>query len=293
MHSCLLRALCCPACHRELKIAEGGRESEIVDGALGCTGCGQLFAVEGGIAVLGDAELMARVCDRWPEGMLTPELYRGNIQNSREWYAHAPRFAQFVDAAAKVEGVIVDVATGPGASFSGALVPQLGEGSHFIMSDAAVNMLRGLQSAWHGETHVARVDFLAFDGHHMPFRDESLDALTSRSGFDCVNADPTRSRPPGGGRAYREGCRVLKTGGYVFTTTCIYEADSQTATYLASLGCENTSRRTLQRLWCDIGLEVVSETDLLKQRGKTDPGDGLPVSDDDGWRVVAYVLKKR
>jgi uncharacterized protein YbaR (Trm112 family)/ubiquinone/menaquinone biosynthesis C-methylase UbiE len=293
VHRELLEVLCCPFCHGELRLTSGGRDEKVDIGALSCAACERDFVIEVGIPVLGDRELMARVCDRWTEGMLSQELYKRNLRNSRQWYDSSPEFARFVDAAAAVEGFIADVASGPGASFSGALVPRLSERAHFVMTDAALHMLHGLRDAWLGEPRRATLDFVACDCNRLPFRSSSLDGLTSASGFDCVQDDPTRARVPGAARAYREGQRVLKTGGLVFNESRIYDDESKTAAYLMSLGCANASRESLAQLWDEIGFEVVSKTYLDSHRGKSDPGDGLPIDDSDEWHVMAWVLRKR
>lgn len=293
MHRELIEVLCCPFCHGALRVTSGDGEERIDVGALLCAACERDFVIEVGIPVLGDRELMARVCDRWTEGMLSEDLYKHNLRNSRQWYDSSREFARFVDAAAAVEGFIVDIASGPGASFSGALVPRLGERAHFVMTDAALHMLHGLRGAWLDEPREAKLGFVACDCNRLPFRSGSLDALTSASGFDCVNDDPTRTRVPGAARAYREGERVLKSGGLVFNEGWIYDDKSKTAAHLKSLGCANASRESLAQLWDEIGFEVVSETHLGSHRGKSDPGDGLPIDDSDDWHVMAWVLKKR
>lgn len=293
MHRQLLDVVCCPFCHGELHLRAQDELPRIANGILGCRGCGREFTIEVGVPVLGDRELMARICDQWTEGMLTRDLYKRNLRNSREWYDSQKEFARFVDAAAAVEGFIVDIASGPGASFSGALVPRLGPRSHFVLTDAAVHMLHGLKDVWLDEPREARLDFVACDGNHLPFRSDSLDALTSMGGFDCVNDDPTRSRVPGAAGAYREGHRVLKPGGLVFNESRIYGDDSKTAAHLRSVGCANASRESLARLWGETGFEVVSETYLHLQRGKSNPGDVLPLDESDEWHVMAWVLRKQ
>ena len=293
MHRQLLDVLCCPFCHGDLHLKASDERPEIANGVLACSGGDREFVIEVGIPVLGDRELMARLCDRWTEGMLTRDLYKRNLRNTRQWYESSGQFAAFVDAAAAVEGFIVDIASGPGASFSGALVARLSPRSHFVLTDAAVHMLHGLRDAWLDEPREARLDFAACDGSQLPFRSSSLDALTSASGFDCVNDDPTRSRLPGAAGAYREGHRVLKRGGLVFNKSRIYSDDSKTAAHLQSLGCANASRKSLAALWDDIGFDVDSETYLLSKRGKSDPGDGLPIDESDEWHVMAWVLTKR
>lgn len=293
MYRQLMDALGCPFCHAGMRLvaSDGGEKVDI--GTITCTGCGKEFVIEAGLPVLGDRERMARVSDRWNEGMLTPDLYKRNLRNTRQWYDSQEEFAGFVDRAATVEGFIVDVASGPGASFSGALVPHLTSRSHFVMTDAAAYMLHGLRDAWLDEPREARLDFVACDCNRLPFRGGSLDALTSTSGFDCVNDDPTRSRLPGAAAAYREGHRVLRSGGLVFNKSRVYAEASKTAAHLQSLGCANASKRSLAELWVEIGFDVESETYLLSKRGKSDAGDGLPIDESDEWHVMAWVLRKR
>ncbi len=288
----LLDVLCCPFCRESLNVAEGEAHTAILRGALECSGCGRGFEVVDGIPVLGDREHMAKVSDSWPEGMLTQELYKRNIRSPQQEYDHSELFSGFIDSAASAEGLIVDVATGPGGSFMGALLPLLTQRSHFLASDVAVDMLRGLKAAWADEPRAAKLGFAAFDGHRMPLRDESVDAFTSQLGFQCCQDDPTGSRPPRCGGAYREAYRALKPGGKIYATCRVYDANSKTAPYLESLGCENSSWENLERLWESIGFEVASVTEVHRAEGKSDPGDGLPIDDADEWSHVAYVLRK-
>ena len=288
----LLDVLCCPFCRESLNVAEGEAHTAILRGALECSGCGRSFEVLEGIPVLGDREHMAKVSDSWPKGMLTQELYKRQTRNSQQEYQHIEAFRCFIDAAASVEGLIVDVATGPGGSFMGAVVPRLSRRSHFIASDVAVDMLRGLKAAWADEPRSAKLDFAAFDGHRMPLRDESVDAFTSQLGFQCCQDDPTGSRPPRCGGAYREAYRALKPGGGIYGVCRVYDAGSNTAPYLESLGSEDASWGSLEQLWRSIGFEVTSVTEVHRSKGKSDPSDGLPIDDADEWSHVAYVLRK-
>jgi len=78
----------------------------------------------------------------------------------------------------------------------------------------------------------------------------------------------------------------------VFDICRIYAPESKTAAYLESVGCVNASRGGLEQFWKGIGFEVVTATELLKRKGKSDPGDGLPIDEDDEWSHIAYVLRK-
>lgn len=288
----LLDVLCCPECRGTLRFATAPVDDDLTDGTIECSACAEVFEVVEGIPVLGDREHMANVSDSWSEGMLTPELYKRNIRNSRQEYEYSKVFSGFIDSAASVEGLIADVATGPGSSFMGALVPRLSRRSHFIASDVAADMLRGLKAAWADEPRSARLDFAAFDGHHMPLRDGSVDAFTAQLGFQCCQDDPTGSRSPRSGGAYREAHRALRPGGAIHGICRVYDADSKTAPYLESLGSEDASWENLEQLWGSIGFQVTSVTEVHRSKGKSDPGDGLPIDDADGWSHVAYVLRK-
>jgi uncharacterized protein YbaR (Trm112 family)/ubiquinone/menaquinone biosynthesis C-methylase UbiE len=289
----LMDALCCPFCHGSLSVADGKSRTAISEGVLGCSGCGPSFEVIDGIPVLGDREHMAKVGDSWREGVLTQERYKLNTRNSQQQYQHVEAFRDFIDAAASAEGLIVDVATGPGGSFMGALVPRLGERSHFLASDVAVDMLRGLRAAWEDEPRAAKLDFAAFDGHRMALRDASVDAFTAQLGFQCCQDDPTQGRSPRSGGAYREAYRALRPGGAIHGICRVYDADSKTAPYLQSLGSEDASWENLEQLWASIGFEVTSVAEVHRSKGKSDPCDGLPIDDADEWSHVAYVLRKQ
>lgn len=136
---------------------------------------------------------MSKVCDYWPEGMLTPELFERNIDAQRKWYGRRQPYTDFIDEIAKIDGLIVDVASGPGGSVSGGLVPLLDEQTHFVMSDAARQILHGLKAAWSKLEHRAKLDYLAFDGNQMPFGDETIDAFTAYFGFMARRMIPPAS----------------------------------------------------------------------------------------------------
>ena len=72
----------------------------------------------------------------------------------------------------------------------------------------------------------------------------------------------------------------------------IYDGFSKTTACLQFLGFANASLETLHRLCDEIGFQVVSGTYLHSHRGKSDPGDALPIAESDEWHVMAWVLRK-
>ena len=300
MHRSLLEVLCCPGCHGGLEVVEpvaGGGGEELVEGALGCTGCGRRFGIEDGVGILGDREDLHQVAD-WREQPFTQEHLRGQIRNGPELYRHLAHHRGVVDAAADVEGSIVDVATGPGSSFLGALVPKLSERTRVVVSDACASLVHALKAAWSHEESKAPLDFLAFDGNHMPFRDASLDGLTSALGFQSVRQDRRPERRQAEGlqwdHPYREARRVLKPGGCLFEVACRFHVPgSKTAVYLEERGAFRGLEARMEKLWEELRFEVVRSIRSETRRGKAHPKDGFPLDEADEWFDVAYVLRKR
>jgi ubiquinone/menaquinone biosynthesis C-methylase UbiE len=166
-----------------------------------------------------------------------------------------------------------------------------------VMSDACADLVHALKAAWSHEESKAPLDFLAFDGNHMPFRDESLDGLTSTIGFQSVRQDrrPERRQEEGlpWDRAYREARRVLKAGGRLFEAACRFHVPgSKTAIHLEEMGRFSGLEARMEKLWQELEFDVVLSIRSEVRRGKADPGDGLPIDDNDEWFDVAYVLRK-
>lgn len=291
MRTSLLHVLCCPDCREGLELTDPVTEPEVNEGALRCQGCGLEFRVEGGIAILGNREELARYADRWPAG-LTHEFLVSKIKNGRDEYLAGGAFREWVDAAAETRGTVVDVATGPGSSLLGALAQLLTEQTLLILTDASLYLLPRLKAAWETQRVRPPMDFVAMDGNRWPFRDGALDGVTSRFGFGCVWDDPERKKPPRFGHAYREASRALKPGGRVFESCLLFGDDSETAAMLEAEGCVGGSRGKLESFWRSLGFEVGWAEELRRGQGKLDPGDLVPIGERDVWWEMAYVLRK-
>ena len=192
---------------------------------------------------------------------------------------------------------MVDIATGPGSSFLGALVPKLSERTRVVLSDACADLVHALKAAWTREESKAPLDFLAFDGNHMPFRDESLDGLTSTLGFQSVRQDrrPERRQEEGlpWDHPYREARRVLKADGCLFEAASRFHVPgSKTAIYLEEVGDFSGLEASMEKLWEELEFDVVWSLRSETRRGKANPEDGIPLDEADEWFDVAYVLRK-
>jgi len=265
---------------------------QIADGLLRCDACGAEFAIEGGITRLAASEQLHRVADRWPEGTLTQELFRRNIESNRRLAEENSGYARCIEAVAAVEGVIVDVATGPGSGMCGALAPRLREGTYLVLSDASEVLMCGLSECWATVPHEARIDFWLYDANRFPFRDGSVDCFTSNLGFSNVRQDRQAGGWGGPASAYTDAQRCLRPGGLVVDTVRVYGENSETAALKREGGSVHASRDTLEQFWASIGLRVVEAHTIRSGVGKSDPADGLPIDEADEWEDVAYILRR-
>lgn len=293
MHRRLLEALVCPVCHAALRIVDDpGDAAAIASGAMRCAACAAEYPIENGIGRLGDSESLYQVADWLSEDALTDELIQRNAEGEERRYRRNPAYAQWVDAIAATKGLIVDIATGPGGSMLGALMPRLQDSCHVVATDAASPTLTRLKAYWDVRREGRPLDFLLCDANQLPFVDGSADAVTSLGGFENVRSD-RRSNKPARGYAYVQAARVIRPGGLVFDTTTVYGVSSETAALFSARGDPFASRATLQELWSSLGLLVQSVEVISHGRGKVDPRDGLPLSDSDEWEALQWVLEKR
>ena len=288
----LIDIAACVECGGRLGVDAQAATERIADGLLRCGRCRAEFAIEGGVTRLAASEQLHRVADRWPEGTLTQELFRRNIESNRRHSEDNPGYARCIEAAAALAGVIVDVATGPGSGMCGALAPRLRDDSCLILTDASAALMSGLRECWATVPHSARLDFWLFDANRFPFRDGGVDCFTSNLGFSNVRADRQTGGWGGPAAAYREAQRCLKPGGRVVDAVRVYEENSKTAALKREGGSVHASRETLEQFWASIGLRVVEAHTIRSGRGKSDPADGLPIDEADEWEDVAYILRR-
>jgi hypothetical protein len=292
MHPTLFSVLRCPFCGSSLGPPQGVADEQPGEGTVPCTGCSHRFPLSAGVLVLGDPAQLRSLQDHWPPEALTQARLLSNIDQRRQWYLTNPGFQELIDLAAGVKGLIVDVGTGPGSSFAGALVPRLDRDQHLVMSDVAIDVLHRLKRCWDSLPHDAPLDFIAFDMHRMPLATGSVEAFVSSGGFENANADPERRSPVGGAGPYLEAGRALKAGGWIFEHCRVFDADSETARHLARWGYPNASGESLEAFWASAGLRIEGRWTVAHWRGKADPEDSLPVGDEDRWQEVLWALRK-
>jgi uncharacterized protein YbaR (Trm112 family) len=295
MHTCLVPILSCPECGGALRLDSVDGDAEIEAGGLLCAACGRAYPIEGGIPILAPRDTLDAYADRWSwveNDGLARELLVRMIEASRQGYEGGGPFATWIDYAAKVRGLVLDIATGPGSSLLGALAPLLTEETHLIATDASLRLLTHLKSVWAVQRIRPSLDFFAMDGNRWPLRDGVLDAVTSRFGFGCVWDDPERQKSPRHGNAYREAARTLKRGGRVFDACLQFAPESETCAVLEADGSVSASRARLEAFWCEIGFEIEWAQELRRGEGKMNEGDLVPYGEHDVWWEMLYVLRK-
>ena len=291
MWRALAPVMICTRCQEPVALEDENPGPLVNRGVLHCHKCGARFDIDRGIPHLGSKMALHQVADWWEEGTVTQELYRRNIQSSRHMAADNEAYAHLVKTAAAVHGTIVDIASGPGSGLCGAVAPLLDHHACLILTDAAAELLHGLKECWAEVTHRTRLDFWLFDANSLPFKDDSIDAFTSALGFQSVRKDRRRGGTSKG-EPYAEATRALKPGGIICDFVALFGPGSETAGHLASMGGPWASRETLEALFEKLGLTVEYAETMAQGRGKVDRADGLPLSEDDEWERVAYVLRK-
>ncbi len=111
---------------------------------------------------------------------------------------------RFVETVQGIEGVVLDLASGPGGSFC---IPVMMDGRTdrvLVLSDLGSPVMSGWRRALRRKGWGDRCSNMVFDARKIPFSDGSVDAVTSVLGFSSIHHNDA---------AYREAKRVLVPGG--------------------------------------------------------------------------------
>lgn len=124
------------------------------------------------------------------------------------------KVAEFTKSLAENEGLILDVASGPGGGFVPRIL-HLNPNAKILMNDIGLGILQEWQRFLRGKK-IENVSFALFDATRMPIESSSVDMIGDQGGFDSVQD---------GARGIREAYRVLKTGGTIFSINSIVEKE--------------------------------------------------------------------
>jgi len=211
------------------------------------------------------------------------ELNERTTRNSESEYEKRESRRKMVDRVAQMDGLVIDVGTGPGGSIFAPLLKRCGENLQLVANDLGEPVMRGLYRHFRRAGLAERLSCLVFDARQMPFRDESADAVTSVVGFvnirRCVEA-------------LREAFRVLRKGGQLITVERSYEPGSPSAD-AARTRFENgfaTLDEGIDAL-TNVGFALDGIEEDFRGKGKSDRGDGMPIGDDSWVHSVFYARK--
>lgn len=187
----------------------GAREGdELLDGTLLAEGR------EVGEVVEGVACLWPH--DNWSEDDLARTMTSDWL--TRKWQdkvAYAdPTAASFCEELAGLDGVILEIAAGPGGGNLQGLLHR-NPGARLMVNDTSTRLLQRWRRFLLEGKLAERVCFAAFDARSMALRDESVSAVSGVAAFSNI----------GGPDVVDEAFRVLRPGGAVYTRDMVVDPD--------------------------------------------------------------------
>jgi uncharacterized protein YbaR (Trm112 family)/SAM-dependent methyltransferase len=284
MDARLLPMLGCPMCREPLVFEGEVRNGRVTNGSLSCTDGGLCFAVRDGVAVFTSGHAIDNGPTwgaEWAHSKRT--VYERAAARTEREYCSNVAWREMVDAALRCQGLVVDVATGPGGSLSSPYLRRAAGDACFVFTDLSEPVVRGQQAFFQDAGMAHGVSFLVCDACNLPFLGGAAAAVTSTVGFANVAHDRT---------AYREVGRVLQAGGWLMDAERLYEPGSRSADLVKQWG---SCLATIDG-WHDVltaaGLVVERTAEWISGRGKGDPDDGLPL-DEDGWTNLIVFARKQ
>lgn len=275
MDSRLLDGLVCPGCMSSLVFIGEQDEERLYNGELTCTGCGQTFMVKDEVPhlVLPGTKMDGAA---WEGGA----SFRGRIQTClvtlffRVWTANrfwmwttnfrlmvkrlsAPAVRNLVETVRGVEGIVLDIASGPGGSMCIPIMMDDRSDRLLVMSDLGAPVMMEWSRTLRRKGWGDRCSNMIFDARKIPFRDGCVAVITSLLGFNSV----LNNRP-----AYREAERVLAGGGMLIDVVRFHDMSGKNEKS-SSLGQVAADRSRYEGFLKDIGL-VIERSELLMKGGR-------------------------
>ncbi len=204
---------------------------------------------------------------------------RRNFEKQREEAHGCSVLQKFFDFVTEPGGVIIDLASGPSGYFAPAL-DRLKSDGIFIAADACPTVLSALADASTDER------FFLFDldlDQPLPFRDASIDV------FSCNLLCNVNHYPD----LLREVFCCLKPGGRLAVIELFFERGSATAEFLTQYQAIFSSFETYVDFCKSVGFEYLGGDLLRETTGKMDPGDLLPVTQEDHSLTHTVYFQKK
>lgn len=150
----------------------------------------------------------------WGEAMEAEGWIPRNWQMAREnaW----PKGLEAAGRMVQHGGVILEIGAGPGGGFMPYILAENPD-AELVVSDISPTVVRAWKKQLDRVLDSPSLGFAAFDFTDIPFRDESFDVVSDRSGIGNAEEVPGESRTRTQARALKEVYRVLKPGGLFVT----------------------------------------------------------------------------
>ncbi len=173
----------------------------------------------------------------------------------------------FVEYVSNVDGVKVDLASGPSGYFA-PIVERLLPSDCFIATDACPTVIKGHLNA------CKKDNFFVFDvdlDKGLPFKDESIDIFTGNYLSNIQNYNGL----------ILEAYRCLKKGGSLAVIEMFFETGSKTHKQLNEQGRIWASFDTFNKYAEDVGFSFLNSKIITSRVGKISQGDLYPLDDND------------
>lgn len=136
----------------------------------------------------------------------------GNWRSAGETLKEESKPTEFAERMAESEGIILDVASGPGGGFVPRILQRNPE-AKILMDDLGLGVLQEWQSFLR-DKGTPNISFALFNARRMPLRSNSIDMVSDIGGFGEISGSEV---------AIGEAYRVLKAGGYLFSYNSVAE----------------------------------------------------------------------
>lgn len=269
-------------CGAELEFRGESNAHRLLSGGLLCSRCGRAFPVKDEVPILVP-----------PGTSMDGARWEGKEAEIAEWVPRhfaKPQWSirsslerDFITAAQATQGIVLDVASGPAGSFCVQVMSDGRTDRVLAMSDLGTPVML----AW--RKHLRQVGWgdrcsnLVFDARRMPFRDGSVATIASALGFGNI----TRNK-----LAYADAARVLPPGGRMLDVVRLYEEGGPTQRHLVKVGHAGAAWSDYAALLEGLGFAIQRSEVACTGRGKSDPGDGLPLGDEVWEHRMVFAVRR-
>lgn len=188
------------------------------------------------------------------------------------WIREKSPMAEFAKRIAESEGLILEIASGPGGGFAPAVL-RINPEAKILMDDVRLTLLQDWQEVLR-DRGVPNASFAVFDAREMSIKNESMDIVEEAGGFGNIDRCE---------EAIKEAYRILKPGGTLFSLNLLVNredflklSEEVRARWLATYPCLSHGQLEAFKR---VGFKIISNTPAGER--EVEPGDT------DLWREVS------